>query len=376
VNKVLAIALSLSLGAAGTALGQTTQQQPKPATPAAPQRTCASYYIPYGKLQMQNGQFEIAQYNFRYCVLLEPKNVEGLFQLGRSETHLGLYSAAIDHLQDAIKLDSRYVPAYVAMAQAYTEQYRTATDKRTVSTALDRALQYLDDGERVATKNPDKAAVYNQRGLIYTQRQDFDRAVTAYREAIRLNPADSVPHANLGAVLMRIGDLDGAVRSLRDAIEARPTDFVSRAFLAKALIQKNDYAGAKSEAAQAFRTNADSKKHPFVVGQYGAALYHTKDLDGARTMLETATKLLKAISYPENFYWLGRVYLDRGDAKSAVSNFTKATALSANDPEYWYYLGRANEANANKAAAAQSYEKTLAVRTPYKDAADRLKTLK
>lgn len=375
MKKVLAIAATLTLGVASAAFAQTTGTTK---TAEAPKRTCAGYYLPYGKLQMANRQYEAAAFMFRYCVLLEPKNAEALYLLGRSEASLDLYTAAIDHLSEAIKIDSRMAPAYVAMAQAYTEQYRTASDKKAVATALDKALQYLDDGERIASKNADKALVYNQRGIIYSYRGDYDKAEAAYRSGIKLNPEASVIHANLGALLIRVNQPDAAARALTDAIEADPSDYVTRATLAKVLLSKGDVTGGKSQATQAYRTNSDAKRHPFVVGQYGIALYLAKDLDGAKTMLESATKLQSAPLYAENYYYLGRVYLDRGDAKGARGAFTKATAVPSGSAEslYWYWLGRANVASGLKDEAKASYTKALALKPGYKEAQDGLNSIK
>ncbi len=63
-----------------------------------------------------------------------------------------------------------------------------------------------------------------QRALDWEVREDFDRAHTEYRQAIRDNPDDSRAYVNLGCLYARGGDQERAERYYRRAVEVNPKD--------------------------------------------------------------------------------------------------------------------------------------------------------
>jgi Flp pilus assembly protein TadD len=66
----------------------------------------------------------------------------------------------------------------------------------------------------------------------------LDQAVAEYREAIRLDPANTDAHSGLGAVLLYLNDVDGAIVEWREAVRLDPTDSDAFSCLADALTRK------------------------------------------------------------------------------------------------------------------------------------------
>ncbi len=58
-------------------------------------------------------------------------------------------------------------------------------------------------------------------GMIFYVRGDMDRAVAAYDEAIRLNPAMSAAYDGRGHALQAKGDMDGALANFDEASRLR-----------------------------------------------------------------------------------------------------------------------------------------------------------
>ncbi|HEX2864455.1 MAG TPA: tetratricopeptide repeat protein, partial [Deinococcales bacterium] len=253
MNRIVAITL-VGLALTGSAAAQTTNPGSNSGSATStPSRTCASYYLPYGKLEYANAQYTAAFSMFRYCTLLEAKNTEALYLLARTEVQLELYTAAIEHITDVLKIDPRNARAYVVMAQAYTEQWRRASDRRPYAGNLDKGLGVLEDAQKVAEKNGDKAAIWNQMGLIYKYRSEFDKSLAAFRQASRFSPDDSTILFNLGALQVNLNQMADSIATLRSAVDADPTDYTTRAFLAKVLLAHGDLSDAKSQATQAYR---------------------------------------------------------------------------------------------------------------------------
>jgi tetratricopeptide (TPR) repeat protein len=380
----IAVALSLVLSWAlfGHASAQKTAQTPPPSPTAPAQKppSCENYLL-LGKLYFSNGQFDSAYVAFSLCLKLEPKNVEALYSLGRVEIRLQLYSAAITHLKDCIGIEAKNVSCYVALSQAYSTQYADSSDRKVVASQLDEGLRVLDDAERVATAGEDKAKIYNQRGTIYNYKKDYDKSLEAYKKALGFKPDDSIILFNLGALQLQTAttkeQIQAAVDTLRRAVDVSPRDAITRAYYARALRTAGDVKGCVSESTQAYNLSGGARsKNAFVVGQYGICLYTNKNLAGARTALEQAVKIDTRVQYGENFFFLGRTYLDGSQTKDARALFTQATAIDPTDETYWYWLGQANEKGGDKDAACKSYAQAIKVKQGYDDATKAMTGLK
>lgn len=352
-------------------LASTAHAQTSPAAPVDPKKpaTCAQY-MPLGKLYYAQGQMDAAYTAFSLCTKLEPNNLEALFSLGRTEIRLRLYSAAVEHLKKCISTDAKYWRCYIALSDAYVSQYRDSSDRRALVGLLDDGLKVLDDAERIVTTNDGRAAVNNQRGTIYRLKGDTKQAITSFEKAIGFAPNEPNILFNLGSLYLSAGDADKAIDAFSKAVDLAPRDPELRAAYARALRAKGtDLRSALSQATQAYNLcGADRCRNAFVVGQYGVAQYVSKNREVARVALELAVKLDTTATYHENFYFLGRVYLELSRGKEAKAQFSKAVLIEPGEPLYWYWLGQSNEALGEKDAACKSYAQALKVQSDYKDA--------
>lgn len=380
----IAVALVAVFGGALRGFGAfaqgAAQTPPSPTAPAQKPPTCENYLL-LGKLYYSNGQFDSAYVAFSLCLKLESKNVEALYSLGRVETRLQLYSAAITHLKDCIGIESKNVSCYIALSQAYSTQYADSSDRKTVATQLDEGLRVLDDAERVAANNDDKAKIYNQRGTIYNYKKEYDRSLESYKKALGFKPDDPIILFNLGALQLQTAtnkdQIQAASETLRHAVDVSPRDAITRAYYARALRSAGDTKGCLSESTQAYNLSGGARsKNAFVVGQYGICLYVNKNLSVARTALEQAVKVDTRVQYSENFFYLGRTYLDGSQTKDARALFTQATAIEPTDETYWFWLGQANEKGGDKDAACKSYAQAIKVKQGYEDALKAMNALK
>jgi tetratricopeptide (TPR) repeat protein len=351
-------------------------QAKKPQQPAQPNaKTCEKYTL-LGKLYYTNNQLDAAYVAFRQCVTLEPDNTEALYNLGRVEIKLRLYSPAIEHFKKAIGIDSKFVSAYLGLSQAYSRQFVDSKDRTTVKSQLDEALRVLDDAERVATTNIQKSAVYNERGTIYKYKAENDKALEAYKKALGFAPDNATVLFNLGALQMQSGKYGDSIDSMRKAVDLEPKNAQNRAFLAKALRLNKDEKTALSEATQAYNLAGGARgKDAFVIGQYGITQYANKNMTAAKSALELAVKVDEG-TYHENYYYLGRVYLETSQARDARAQLSKAAFIEPSEPLYWYWLGQANEASSLKEDACKSYAAALKAKPGYPDAQTAASALK
>lgn len=97
-------------------------------------------------------------------------------------------------------------------------------------------LEVLEQGGK-------QALVYHSLGIVYRERGDKERAVTQFREAIRLDPKFAPPRALLGTSLLALGRYRDAVPELETAVKLDPKEPAPRVALAQAYERLGNPAG-------------------------------------------------------------------------------------------------------------------------------------
>jgi tetratricopeptide (TPR) repeat protein len=160
-------------------------------------------------------------------------------------------------------------------------------------TNLDLAITNYTEAIRL---KPDMVAAYNNRGIVYRQKADYDRAIADFNEAIRLDPRNASAYFNRGNAYGDKGDYDKALADETVAIRLKP-DFV--------------------EAYNARGASYNDK------GGYDIALVDCNE----------AIRLNP--NYAEAYYNRGLAYDYKGDYDKALTNYNDAIRLK---PDYeWAY---------------------------------------
>ena len=105
---------------------------------------------------------------------------------------------AIKDYDEAIRLNPKYALAYEVREAARLRQRATQT-----------------------------ADAYNNRGSVYFNKGDYDRAIKEFDESIRLNPNDAIAHYNRGTAWSNKGDKDRAIKDYDEAIRLDPKKVVA-----------------------------------------------------------------------------------------------------------------------------------------------------
>ena len=83
----------------------------------------------------------------------------------------------------------------------------------------DPAIQNLDKAIQL---NPNDAAAYYKRGILFAQRGDFQRAIEDFDQTLRLNPKDAESLNNRCWLRAIVGELQSALRDCDEALQIRP----------------------------------------------------------------------------------------------------------------------------------------------------------
>jgi Flp pilus assembly protein TadD len=109
--------------------------------------------------------------------------------------------------------------------------------------STDEALDYFSQQIQL---NPAEPAFWNNRGRVWDEKKEHDKAIADYEKAAELLPNDPTTHNNIGTAYQSKGDHAGAIKHFDAALKADPTDatvFYNRG-------RANQYTGNYSAAAE------------------------------------------------------------------------------------------------------------------------------
>lgn len=188
----------------------------------------------------------------------------------------------IASLYDAQEMTRKAIEAYSVFLDRFQEDPRTVRaaerirDLRPSSTPQMRtgpvARRTETASEPPLSRNPEAAVQAFNRGTLYLQREDFERAVFFFRRATELDPLMTRAYFNLGFVFQRQGRLGEAVEIFKQAIDLQPTLF--DAYYNLALVYHD--AGRLQEAINSLQTLL--RKNPeYARAYYLAAVIFSKN---------------------------------------------------------------------------------------------------
>lgn len=106
----------------------------------------------------------------------------------------------------------------------------------------------LDDAEaafeRVLREGGRTAFVHNNLAIVYQRREQHDKAIVQFREAVRLDAAYVAPRILLGASLLALGRAAEAATALEAAVRLAPREPLARQQLARAYEKAGNLLGA------------------------------------------------------------------------------------------------------------------------------------
>ena len=110
------------------------------------------------------------------------------------------YEQAIDHFQQAVRLDPALINARMYLATAFVSQYIPGVDS---PDNLRTAQQAIDEYQRVIDANPTREQKVNAaKGIayLYLNEKKWDEAKKYYRMASDLDPNDPEPYYSIGVI--------------------------------------------------------------------------------------------------------------------------------------------------------------------------------
>jgi tetratricopeptide (TPR) repeat protein len=196
---------------------------------------------------------------------------------------------------------------------------------------LDRAIELYTAEIK---KNPHAAWPHFNRGLIYQDRRDTNKALYDYSEAIRQEPTFVPALINRGNIWLIKGSYDRAIIDFSDAIKLEPKDLLAHYNRAVALQAKGDYAQALNDYDEAIQGGLRTAP---AFNNRGHARAMKKDYDAAISDYDEAIRLAPGYALP----WINRgsAQESKGNYEDALKDYAEVVRLNPQSP-----LGYARQA--------------------------------
>jgi tetratricopeptide (TPR) repeat protein len=172
-----------------------------------------------------------------------PQNPRAHTNLGIALSQAGRLPEAIEHLEQALRINPDYDEAHNNLGNALTRSGR-----------LPEAIEHLEQALRIT---PDLAEAHNNLGAALERAGRLQDALGHYEQALRINPDLAVAHCNLGNALTRSGRLPEAIEHLEQALRIKPDYAEAHTNLGIALGQAGRLPEAIEQLEQALRINPD-----------------------------------------------------------------------------------------------------------------------
>ena len=320
-----------------------------------------------GQTHQRKGDLDRAIADFDQAIALSPKFAEAYLRRGAARGAKGDPDGAIADYSEAVRHDSRYVAAYNTRGVAYETKgdlakalvdFRTALGIDPSSQTATAGVRRLEQRLAVATKpaatqgagdvaacnkatgddaiaactrrieagearGEDLASVHLSRGIAWSGKRDYDRAIADYDEAIRLSPSLARAYHRRGDAHAGKRDHDRAIVDFSEAIRLSPIA-VTYNNRGHSYVSKRDDERAIADFSEAIRLDP---KLVQAYGGRGAALTRKGEHDRAIADLNEAIRLDPKLASAYNAR--GLAHERKGELEKALVDFRVTLSLDA-----------------------------------------------
>lgn len=252
-------------------------------------------------------QFAPAEVVFKYARELEPHRKEGMeiYATLLYELHKDVALSNLAH--QLVDLDRRSPEAWLAVGNSFGLQ----KDHQRAIRCFQRAMQL----------EPSFAYAYTLCGHEYFESEEYEKAQTYYRNALRMDRRHYKAWYGLGMVNTSYGKEQMAEYHFQKAVEINPSNLAMLCALAAAQERTNKTEESFKTIGLASRLNGND-----VHVRIRKAMVYMKleDYDSALKLLESVKEC--ASKEGQAAYMMGRIYVHLGERGKALAQFTAAAS--------------------------------------------------
>ncbi len=249
-------------------------------------------------------------------------------------------------IKDKFNLDK---PDFEKRAKDLEEAYKKSQEEE--SEALEEEIKQKDN----------KSAIdYFLLGIIYYQSKEYDKAIEAYEEAVKINPKDDSAYNNMGSAYANKKEYDKAIEAYKKAIEINPKYDSAYYNMGIAYDDKKEYDKAIDAFEKAIEINP---KYADAYNNMGNAYYNKKEYDKAIEVYKKAIEINP--KYADAYYNMGITYSNKKEYDKAIEVYKKAIEINPKYADAYYNMGIAYRHKKEYDKAIEAYKKAIEINPKY-----------
>ena len=214
----------------------------------------------------------------------------------------------------------------------------------------DKAIAYFTEALRLDPKNTE---VYNIRGWVHYSKRAYDQAVSDFTELIRFNPKSAEAYYKRGRAQE---DHDKAIADYTKAIRLDPKFTVAYSWRGNAYYGKKDYNHAIADFSKVIQLDQKNAEANYLRGM---AYFCKEDYDRAISDFTEAIRLDQKNA--ETYIWRGRAYSWKEDYDRSIADYTEAIRLDPKSAWAYSWRGDVHYDNGDYNQAILDYETSLLI---------------
>jgi serine/threonine-protein kinase len=246
-------------------------------------------------------------------------------ELLRRYDKTGYIDRAVRLLEAALKQDSKFAPAYAALAQAYLRKGLGSSDKHWLTLGRDSARQAV-------AANLDLAAAHEILGEALLESGETAPAKAELEAALQLDPLNSAAYISLASLNAK-SNPSRAGELYRKAIALAPDDWLPLARYGQFQYRGAHYSEAAALWEQAIKAGPGNVS---MLKNLAAAYHMLNDEEKSASALQQALNIEPSAGIWNN---LGTVRFFQGRYAESVPAFERATQMGPDTAVYWGNLG-------------------------------------
>ncbi len=304
----------------------------------------AEIYTQFGNKLRSVDKLQEAIVAYREAIKLDSKSDSAHFGIAQALDRQGKKSEAIAAFMRAVELNpntDNYESLGDALKKASKKSEAIAAYRQAIKIEPKNYSAYLSLGEilpfneavaifrQLTKEDPNNDVPLQALGYLFNESGKLKEAVSAYRQAITINPSAS-NYAQLGDNLLQQKKFDLAIAAFQEAVKKEPSDYIY-SNLASALVKQ----GKLDEALAGCRKVIQLKKGIYeTCAIVGMAIYEKQGFPAVRSVFSQFSVDIKPKHMAEIYLRLGReIQIRRGTKEDGRSAFQEALKINPGDKD-------------------------------------------
>jgi tetratricopeptide (TPR) repeat protein len=295
----------------------------------------STYRFGRGEYYFSVNNYKEAINNYDQALLLDKNYIDAWYKRGLAWYNLGDYKTAIENYNGAVKLNSQLFLAQKGLGDAYL-----ALSEYSHATSCYETFLQITGSVKTPVSTSLVAEVYNALGKSYFAVNNYEKALAAFKNAVKKNPSFPEALFNRGLTFYKTGELPDAITDMAKAISLENNHYQWQYNLGRAYQDKKDFQNAAVCYNNCIKLDTATKM-PEAVYYRGYSNYELQNYPAALDDYIKSYPLMlqnPAISINTE---MGNIYLNLNKYDSAYDYYNRAYVKDAGNGAAMYGMGSA-----------------------------------